>query len=184
MWSHISHTGSKNIINILDDIVKTYNNRKHRMLGKSPQFAEDNPNSSLIASHNKKYLDRVNKYKRRPKFKIGDKVRVKKSKEAFTKNYDTHFNDEHYTIIKLIKHFPINMYKIESLDRVGDDKVVKGLWYEYQLQKVNQDEHRINHVIRRRGNKVLVNWRGFGSEFDSWLPANSVRNLNQNLQNG
>ena len=40
---------------------------------KSPQFAEDNPNSSLIASHNKKYLDRVNKYKRRPKFKIGDK---------------------------------------------------------------------------------------------------------------
>ena len=44
------------------------------MLGKkSPQFAEDNPNSSLIASHNKKYLDRVNKYKRKPKFKIGDK---------------------------------------------------------------------------------------------------------------
>ena len=76
------------------------------------------------------------------------------------------------------------MYKIESLDRVGDDKVVKGLWYDYQLQKIHQDEHRINHVIRQEGNKVLVNWRGFGSEFDSWLPANSVRNLNQNLQNG
>ena len=76
------------------------------------------------------------------------------------------------------------MYKIESLDRVGDDKVVKGLWYDYQLQKINQDEHRINHVIRREGNKVLVNWRGFGSEFDSFIPANSVRNLNQNLQNG
>ena len=74
LWSHISHTGSKNIIDILDDVVKTYNNRGHRMLAKkSPQFAEDNPNSSLIASHNKKYLDRVNKYKRRPKFKIGDK---------------------------------------------------------------------------------------------------------------
>ena len=76
------------------------------------------------------------------------------------------------------------MYQIESLDRVGDDKVVKGLWYEYQLQKVNQDDHKINHVIRRRGNKLLVNWRGFGSEFDSWIDENSVRNLNQNLQNG
>ena len=74
LWSHISHTGSKKIIDILDDVVKTYNNRGHRMLAKkSPQFAEDNPNSSLIASYNKKYLDRVNKYKRRPKFKIGDK---------------------------------------------------------------------------------------------------------------
>ena len=62
MWSNISHTGSKNIIDILDDVVKTYNNRAHRMLGKkSPQFAEDNPNDSSIATLNKKYQNRVNK---------------------------------------------------------------------------------------------------------------------------
>ena len=179
LWSHISHTGSKNIIDILDDVVKTYNNRGHRMLAKkSPQFSEDNPNSSLIASHNKKYLDRVNKYKRRPKFKIGDKVRVKKSKDVFAKHYDTHFNDEYYKIIEIIKHFPITMYRIESLDRVGEDKNILGLWYDYQLQKVDQNEHRINQVLRRRGNRVLVSWRGFGPEFNSWEPANSVRNLN------
>ena len=179
MWSHISHTGSKNIIDILDDVVKTYNNRAHRMLGKkSPQFAEDNPNDSSIATLNRKYQNRVNKYKRRPRFKIGDRVRVKKSKDTFAKHYDTHFNDEYYQVIQLVKHFPINMYKIESLDRVGDDKIVKGLWYEYQLQKVDQDEHRINHVIRRRGDQVLVNWRGFPSKFDSWIPASSIRNLN------
>ena len=178
-WSNISDKGDYNIINILDDVIKTYNNRSHRMLGgRSPQWAEDNPDSSHIANHNKKYLDRVNKYKRRPRFKIGDKVRVKKSKDTFAKHYDTHFNDEYYQVIQLVKHFPINMYKIESLDRVGDDKIVKGLWYEYQLQKVDQDEHRINHVIRRRGDQVLVNWRGFPSKFDSWIPASSIRNLN------
>ena len=179
LWSHISHTGNYNIINILDDVVKSYNNRGHRMLGKkSPQFAENNPNSSLIANFNKKYLDRVNKYKRRPKFKIGDKVRVKKSKDVFAKHYDTHFNDEYYKIIEIIKHFPITMYRIESLDRVGEDKNILGLWYDYQLQKVDQNEHRINQVLRRRGNRVLVSWRGFGPEFNSWEPANSVRNLN------
>ena len=178
-WSNISDKGDYDIINILDDVIKTYNNRSHRMLGgRSPQWAEDNPDSSHIANHNKKYLDRVNKYKRRPRFKIGDRVRVKKSKDTFAKHYDTHFNDEYYQVIQLVKHFPINMYKIESLDRVGDDKIVKGLWYEYQLQKVDQDEHRINHVIRRRGNQVLVSWRGFPSEFDSWIPASSIRNLN------
>ena len=29
LWSHISHTGNYNIINILDDVVKSYNNRGH-----------------------------------------------------------------------------------------------------------------------------------------------------------
>ena len=104
MWSNISHTGSKNIIDILDDVVKTYNNRAHRMLGKkSPQFAEDNPNDSSIATLNKKYQNRVNKYKRRPRFKIGDKVRVKKSKDTFAKHYDTHFNDCNSHVYALIQ---------------------------------------------------------------------------------
>ena len=39
-WAHISHTGSKQIIDILDDVIHTYNNRAHRMLGnKTPQWA-------------------------------------------------------------------------------------------------------------------------------------------------
>ena len=53
------------------------------------------------------------------------------------------------------------MYRIESLDRQGDDKNILGLWYEYQLQKVDQDEHRIDQVLRRQGDQVLVSWRGF-----------------------
>ena len=184
-WSHISHTGSKKIIHILDDVVHTYNNRAHRMLGnKSPQWAENHPNSSYIANHNKKYLSRVNKYIRKPKFAVGDRIRVKKSKDIFDKGYDNHFNDEYYQIIEVVKHFPINMYRIESLDREGDDKRVLGLWYEYQIQKVDQHEHRINQVLRRRNDKVLVSWRGFGPEFNSWIPAESIRNLNQNPQNG
>lgn len=169
----------------MDDVVHTYNNRAHRMLGnKSPQWAENHPNSSYIANHNKKYLKRVNKYIRKPKFAVGDRIRVKKSKDIFDKGYDNHFNDEYYQIIEVVKHFPINMYRIESLDREGDDKRVLGLWYEYQIQKVDQHEHRISQVLRRRNDKVLVAWRGFGPEFNSWIPAESIRNLNQNPQNG
>ena len=76
------------------------------------------------------------------------------------------------------------MYRIESLDRQGDDKNILGLWYEYQLQKVDQDEHRIDQVLRRRDDKVLVSLKGFGPKFNSWISSDSLRNLNQNPQNG
>ena len=183
IWTHIIHTGSKNIIGVLDDVVRTYNTRPHSMLAnKSPAWVESNPNSGLIAAANKKYLDRVNKYQRKPKFKIGDRVRVKKNKNTFDKAYDQNFNEEYYSVIERIKHFPINMYRIESLDRQGDDKEVLGLWYEYQLQKVDQNEYRIEQVIRRepRRGRALVKWRGFPPEFNSYVPLDTIRNLNPN----
>ena len=180
-WTHISATGSRNIMPILDDVVRTYNSRAHRMLAnKSPIWVENNPDSGLIASANKKYLDRVNKYQRKPKFKIGDRIRIKKAKNVFDKAYDQNFLEEYYTVIGRIKHFPINMYRIESLDRQGDDKRVLGLWYEYQLQKVDQTDHKIEQVLRRRGRYALVRWRGFSPDFDSWEPIESIRNLSQN----
>ena len=76
------------------------------------------------------------------------------------------------------------MYRIESLDREEDDKRVLGLWYEYQIQKVDQYDHKIDQVLRRRGTKALVSWKGFGPKFNSWIPLESIRNLNQNDQNG
>ena len=75
-----------------------------------------------MASINKKYLDSFLKYQRKPKFKIEDRVRIKKQKNLFEKNYDANFSDEYCTIIDIIKHFPVNMYSLESLDRNNEDK--------------------------------------------------------------
>ena len=70
--------GSQNFLSVLKGVVNTYSKRPHRMLGnKSPQWAEDNPTLSYLASINKKYLDGFFKYQRKPKFEIGDRVRIK-----------------------------------------------------------------------------------------------------------
>ena len=56
------------------------------MLGnKSPQWAEDNPTSSYLASINKKYLDSFSKYQRKLKFKIEHRVKIKKQKTYLKK---------------------------------------------------------------------------------------------------
>ena len=93
LHGHLLETGTKNFLSILDLVVKTCNTQAHCMLGnKSPQWAENNPNSSYLASVNKKYMDSFLKYQRKPKFKIGDRVRIKKQKNIFEKYYDANFS--------------------------------------------------------------------------------------------
>ena len=36
------------------------------------------------------------------------------------------------------------------------------------LQKTNQKEFRIEIVIRRKGDKLYVKWKGYDNSFNSW----------------
>ena len=42
-------------------------------------------------------------------------------------------------------------------------------FYEKQLQKTNQKEFRIKNVIKRKGNKLFVKWKGYDNSFNSWI---------------
>ena len=41
--------------------------------------------------------------------------------------------------------------------------------YEKEQQKTNQKEFRIEKVIKRKGNKLYVKWKGYDSTFNSWI---------------
>ena len=95
IWSQISEKGSHLYIDKLDRILHSYNNRPHRMLGgKSPQFAEDNPTNAYIATKNMEYLNDKKFKRKKPRYKVGMKVRVKKNKYSFMHGYDENFNEE------------------------------------------------------------------------------------------
>ena len=85
----MTDTGSRSFIPYLDKILQTYNSRPHRMLGqKSPIFAEKNPTNAYIASKNQEYLDsKKSKKPRIPKYKAGQKVRIRKLGDAFWRGY-------------------------------------------------------------------------------------------------
>ena len=42
-------------------------------------------------------------------------------------------------------------------------------FYEKELQKTNQQEFRIEKVIKRKGNKLYVKWKGYDNSFNSWI---------------
>ena len=44
-----------------------------------------------------------------------------------------------------------------------------GMYYEKELQKIDQTEFRIEKVIERKVNKLFVKWKGCDNLFNSWI---------------
>ena len=42
-------------------------------------------------------------------------------------------------------------------------------FYEKELQKTSQEKLRIEKVLRRKGDKLYVKWKGYNNSFNSWI---------------
>ena len=73
--------------------------------------------------------------------------------------------------------FSLEKLKILSLTYVIGDlkgKNFAGVFYEKKLQKTNDKEFRVDKVIKRKGNKVYVEWKGYNSYFNSWIDKKDI----------
>ena len=51
-----------------------------------------------------------------------------------------------------------------------------GTFYEKELQKMSQEEFRIEKVIKRKGGKMYVKWKEYNS-FNSWIDKKDLTKL-------
>ena len=99
------------------------------------------------------YVEETNKKDR--KFKIGDHVRISKYKNTFAKGYLPSWSEEVFVVNKVQNTVPWT-YLINDLN--GEE--TKGSFYEKELQKIDQKEFRIEKVIRKKGDRLYVKWKG------------------------
>ena len=97
-----------------------------------------------------------------PKFKVGDHVRISKYKNIFAKGYTPSWSEEIF-VIKEIKDTVTWTYVINNLN----DEQITGTFYEKELQKIDQQEFRIEKVIKKKGGKLYVKWKGYDNSFNS-----------------
>ena len=98
------------------------------------------------------------------KFKVDDHVRISKYKNIFTKGYTPNWSEEVF-VIKKVKHAIPWTYVIIDLN--GEEII--GTLYERELQKTNQQEFRIEKIIKKKGDKLYVKWKGYDSSFNIWI---------------
>ena len=68
-------------------------------------------------------------------------------------------------VIKRVKNTVPWTYVINDLN----GKEIIGTFYEKELQKTNQQEFRIEKVLKRKGDKLYVKWKGYDNLFNSWI---------------
>ena len=161
MWKYFSANNTYKYIDILENFVNKYNNNFHESIKMTPVEASKKKNETIVWRN--LYGD-MKLASDEPKYAVGDKVRITKKKKHFEKGYTPNWTEEIFTISKIQHTDPIT-YKI--IDYNNDR--IDGTFYEQELQKSTQEVFRIEEIIKKKGNKSLVKWKGYSDEFNSWI---------------
>ena len=96
--------------------------------------------------------------KKKPAFKVGDKVRLNTKFRPFKKGYLPGWTEEVFQVRKVVPGM-VTTYKVQELD----DTPLQGTFYVWDLQKVHVDEatyFRVEKVIKRQKDEFFVKWKG------------------------
>ena len=74
-----------------------------------------------------------------------------------------------FLLLKKLK----TLYRSHMLLLVLKEEIV-GTFYEKQLQKTNKKKFRVEKVIKRKGDKLCVKWKGCNSSFNSWIDKKDI----------
>ena len=115
--------------------------------------------------NNNKYIDFKKEVNDKdPKLKVDDHIRISKYKNIFTKGYTPNWSEKVFVVSKIKNTVPWT-YVINDLN--GEEII--GTFYEKELQKTNQKEFRIEKIIKRKGDKLYVKWKGYDNSFNNWI---------------
>jgi len=121
MWRYFTESKSNKYLDVLPQLLSAYNNTIHSTIKMTPVQGSKKENENKI-----KYITHHSTEK--PKFKIGDRVRIYKYKKLFSKGYETNWTKEIFVISEINNTFPIT-YKIKDLN--GED--ITGSFYKQEL---------------------------------------------------
>ena len=154
IFKHMTAIPKNFYFDMLDDIVDKYNNTVHRTIKTKPIDVTGDYYAECNEIFNKKDS----------KFKVGDNVRISKYKNIFAKGYTPNWSEEVFVISKIENTVPWT-YVISDLN--GQE--ITGSFYEKELQKTIQKEFRIEKVLKRKGDKLYVKWKGYDNRLNSWI---------------
>ena len=99
IYRHMEENGDK-YMRKMDSFLKTMNTRVNRSTGKAPKIVTNKDFLSIFF-----YKNSISQYKR-PRFKVGENVRISKKDIPFRKGYKSQFTKEIFKIVKIASFKP------------------------------------------------------------------------------
>ncbi|BES89648.1 protein F54H12.3, partial Hydra magnipapillata [Nesidiocoris tenuis] len=167
MWIMFTARGHRKWVSLLPELMDYYNNRVHRSIGMKPVDVTKEHEASILR---RLFPPTNHQMRRKPKFKIGDRVRISRFKGTFEKGYLPSWTNEQF-IVARIRSGVVPTYYLKDIY----DEPIVGRFYEQELLKTKYpDYYLVEKILKRRGDKALVRWLSFSPKFDSWEP---IKNL-------
>src|SRR5437867_13091070 len=173
MWRYLTHTSSGRYIDVLPQLVSSYNNTYHQSIKMTPSEV-NSQNESIV----RKRLYPVTNSTIRWRYNVGQTVRMKQTKRVFKKGYEPSWTEEIFTIASL---YPSDPPTYILKDLTGAE--IKGKFYEQEIQPVKHsasDAYIVERVIktRRRGTRseYFVKWRNYPDKFNSRVDNSATIN--------
>jgi L-rhamnose mutarotase len=159
MWVQFTAQGNYKWLKLLPKLITRYNNTFHRSIGMAPNKVNAK-NEHIVAARLQPPLKRIP-----AKFEIDETVRISRSKGIFAKGYIGNWSQELFKVASINPSVPTT-YTLKDLN----DEPIMGSFYEQEMIKANvRDVFFVEKILKRIGDKALVRWKGYSSEFDSWI---------------
>ena len=105
MWKQFTVQGNTVYLDILPKILKQYNNTKHSSIKTTPVESSKKKNESTVCFN---LYGNMEQFSSKPRFKIGDKVRISKYKrKVFDEGYTPNWTEEIFLVDKIQSTNPI-----------------------------------------------------------------------------
>lgn len=175
IWKQLTIKQNRRWIDVLQDCVKVYNNRKSVPIGMTPAQASKLSDKKEDELWTAQYGDV--KPNIAPKYKVGQWVRISRVKGLFEKE-QFNWSTEVFKIVEVYQGHP-PMYALETYEAKPERLI--GRFYEQELQPTEPPEDQlwlVSKVHKQRtvnGKKeVQVSWIGFPEHQKQWIPASDV----------
>ena len=102
---------------------------------------------------------------KRARFKVGDRIRLNEKFRLFKKGYLPGWTEEVF-VLRRVQKGKVPTYKVGKWDGTQ----IKGTFYEQDLKKVtvgDNDLFRIDKIVKRKGDKALVRWKGWPDKYET-----------------
>ena len=132
LYKLMDYYKTRNWVNFIPQVLNIYMNRRHSFLKMSPNDAEKPENQEqILRLHQIKYgkVKRVEK----PKYKVGDSVRVAINHDREMRGWKQQFSDEVYKVREILTNLPVVRYVLTD---PADGDPVRGNWFQDEITPV------------------------------------------------
>ncbi len=172
---------SYNYSDVIEDIVHGYNQTYHRTIQMSPYEALEPSNQNRLSYIYAKKTAKQTMKKVQPKFSVGQTVRVSFKRGPFSRGYGQSHSSTRYLIESVDTRFRVPTYKLKNQpNSQSEGELVTGTFHQNQLTLVDIPEYRgsiVGHRTRKGEKQALMRFEGYSSEYDQWLPAESIKDV-------